>query len=123
MIPKFSCFFGFEDAEVDMDGVTIEEKDNAEIIAKSQENIEDLARELFNSKKLKYLNFQDVRGEKKAGHVLREQFELFLKAVSKAVFLSAEGVYEEEEVSVGSFFEEEEGLFGCNGNRFVRAYS
>ena len=37
--------------------------------------------------------------------MLIDNFEVFVKAVSKAVFLSAEGIYEEEGVSVGSFSE------------------
>lgn len=124
VIPKFSCFFGFNDQELERDQVDIDEKDHGEIVAHSQENLQSLAQELFSSKKLKYLNFQELRGEKKGEDVLRGQFELFMKAVSKAVFLSAEGIYEEEEqVNVGSFSEEEEGLFGWTGNRFVRAYS
>lgn len=63
--------------------------------------------------------------------MLRQQFEQFVKLVSRAVYLSAEGVYEEEseggeEVSVPSFFEEEEEEVSENGegmNRFARAYS
>lgn len=53
-----------------------------------------MARELFNSKKLKYLNFQEIRGEKTSTVELRENFTKFVGVVAKAVFLSAEGIYE-----------------------------
>lgn len=122
IIPKFSCFFGFQEEEKNVDQVWAEDKDSAQISEEAQDNVEHLARELFNSKRLKYLNLQEVWGAKKGGKELREQFEQFVKAVSKAVFLSAEGIYEEE-VSIASFSEDEMGLFGNSGNAFVRPYS
>ena len=64
-----------------------------------------MAQELFDSKKLKYLNFKDVKGQHQEEEVIREKFEEFVKKVSKAVYLSAEGVYEEEGPSVLSFSE------------------
>lgn len=80
-----------------------------------------MAKELFSSKKLKYLNLQEI-WDKKGSKEVRQEFEVFIKMVAKAVFLSAEGIYEEE-VSVGSFSEDEMGLFGHSGNSFIRAYS
>jgi hypothetical protein len=93
IIPKFSCFFGFQEEEKEVDQVWAEDKDSAQISEEAQDNVEHLARELFNSKRLKYLNLQEVWGAKKGGKEIREQFEQFVKAVSKAVFLSAEGIY------------------------------
>lgn len=78
-----------------MDGVDMDyDKDSKEIANASQEEVEELARELFNSKKLKYLNFQEIRGEKASNMVLREKFERFVGVVCRGVFLSAEGIYE-----------------------------
>ena len=110
MIPKFNSFFGFEGFEIEREDFSINSSETKEIVEKSEEDIEELAQELFDSKKLKYFNFKDIRGQKQNNQVLRQQFEQFVKIVSRAVYLSAEGVYEEEseggeEVSVPSFFE------------------
>ena len=123
VIPAFNCFYGFQDEEVELERASANEYKEAKEIKARSEEIEDLVRQLFASKKLKYLNFQEIKGEKVSGMMLIDNFEVFVKAVSKAVFLSAEGIYEEEGVSVGSFSEQEEGLFGESENRFVRAYS
>lgn len=72
-----------------MDRVSTEEKNSAEIVAKSEEGIQALAKELFFSRKLKYLNFQEIRGETLGGKEIQEQFELFVKSVARGVFLSA----------------------------------
>lgn len=66
-----------------------------EISEASCEGMEELARELFNSKKLKYLNLQEMKqcANKQAA---LNQFTIFIKSISKAVFLSAEGIYESE---------------------------
>jgi hypothetical protein len=61
----------------------------------SEKEIEELARELFISKRLKYLNFQEIRGEKSSKSILQNNFLTFIKMISKSVFLSAEGIYEE----------------------------
>jgi hypothetical protein len=58
--------------------------------------IEELGRELFFSKKLKLINFQDVKGVNKDRRVMKEHFITFLKVISKSVFLSAEGIYEDD---------------------------
>ena len=70
---------------------------------------------------MKYLNLQEG-WQKKGSKEVREEFEQFVRIVSKAVFLSAEGIYEEE-VSVGCFSEDEMGPFGYTGNSFIRSYS
>jgi hypothetical protein len=110
VLPKFNSFFGFEGFEIEREDFSINSSETKEIVEKSEEDIEELAQELFDSKKLKYFNFKDIRGQKQNNQVLRQQFEQFVKIVSRAVYLSAEGVYEEEseggeEVSVPSFFE------------------
>lgn len=98
--------------------------ETSEITDKAEEGIEKLAEELFNSKKLKYLNMKEVQGEKQEEKAVRRQFEGFVKKVSRAVFLSAEGVYEEEGPSILSFSEEEEEDVSEVGmNKFARAYS
>lgn len=56
--------------------------------------MEELAFELFSSKKLKYLNLQEVKGVRSKEDAKKE-FVKFVKSISKAVFLSAEGVYSE----------------------------
>jgi hypothetical protein len=51
------------------------------------------------------------------------EFTRFMKAISKAVFLSAEGVYEEE-TQISSFSEEEEDeSFASTGAKFARLFS
>jgi len=63
--------------------------DAKEVKKASEEDIESLAMELFRSKKLKYLNFSEIRARKNDSTVLKKEFVVFLKALSKAVFLSA----------------------------------
>jgi hypothetical protein len=107
IVPQFKRFFGFEDDEMELEEVSMEAADSAEVKAAAEEDIEQLAYELFLSKRLKYLNFQNVKGEKKQKAALRANFLVFVKAVSRAVFLSAEGIFDEE-IVVPDFSEEEE---------------
>jgi hypothetical protein len=85
--------------------------------------MEALALELFLSKKLKHINLQELRNSKLNRSQSISEFTLFLKAISKAVFLSAEGIYEEE-TQVSSFSEEEEDeSFPSTGAKFARLFS
>lgn len=86
--------------------------------------MEELARELFHSKKFKYLNLQEVKSTNLNRSESITEFTAFLKSISKAVFLSAEGIYEEETI-VSSFSEEEEDgdSFGSTGSKFARLFS
>lgn len=110
---------------MELEEVSMEAADSAEVKAAAEEDIEQLAYELFLSKRLKYLNFQNVKGDKKQRAVLRANFVVFVKAVSKAVFLSAEGIFDEE-IVVPDFSEEEEmdseQSLVEKGNRFVRTF-
>ena len=58
---------------------------------------------------------------------MREEFEGFVKKVSRSVFMSGEGVYQEEEVSgleLGSLsLSEKEEEVDSGMNRFARAFS
>jgi hypothetical protein len=87
--------------------------------------LEQLARELFYSKKLRLLNLAEGKLPRREKRALEEHFLAFLKAVSKSVFLSAEGFYEDE--TVAAIFSEEEEMeceeFELDGSRFVRAFS
>lgn len=95
ILPRFGCFFGLEGVEEHREGIDTEYKDVKDIAASACEDIEELAKEIFNSRKIRYLNFQDIKGAKMNNRVLKEEFEKFVSLVSKGVFLSAEGIYEE----------------------------
>jgi 1-deoxy-D-xylulose 5-phosphate reductoisomerase len=91
LFPSFSNFFGFEAEEKSFSNTLSFSDDSSisEIVEASEEGIEELARELFLSKKIKYLNLQEV----KSTHLNRSEsiveFTQFMKTISKAVFLSA----------------------------------
>jgi len=90
LIPQFKCFFGFEDDEKDCENNMYDDTNNNNEVREASENeIEELARELFHSKRLKYLNFQEIHGKKSSKNVLQDQFLTFIKTISKSVFLSA----------------------------------
>ena len=42
------------------------------------------------------MNLRDIKGEKLEKSVRRKEFEEFVKVVSKAVYMTAEGIYQEE---------------------------
>lgn len=97
MFAQFSGFFGFEGEEENIQSVDMYgEADLSEIKKAALDGVEELGHELFYSKKLKYLNLQGVLASKIEKQALKEQFTVLLKAISKSVFLSAEGVYEDE---------------------------
>jgi hypothetical protein len=97
LLPQFNCFFGFEGEEQDIDSVAMFGEPNlGEIRAAAAEGMEELGHELFYSKKLRYFNLQSVAESKAEKQVLKGHFIVLLKVLSKAVFLSAEGVYEDE---------------------------
>lgn len=98
IIPSFSNFFGFEDQESGFgNSLSLSDESNtSEIVEASGEGIEELARELFLSKKLKHVNLQELRSNNLNRSESISEFTGFMKAISKAVFLSAEGIYEEE---------------------------
>ena len=123
ILPRFNCFFGFQGFESQKESIDTNCLENEEIVEKSEEGIEELAQELFDSKKLKLLNFKDVKGQHQEEEVIREKFEEFVKKVSKAVYLSAEGVYEEEGPSVLSFSEQEEEDAFDGMKKLARAHS
>jgi hypothetical protein len=132
-LPSFRGFFGFEGQTMEREDLSFNCTPSSEIVASAAQGIGVIADELFDSKKIKILNFREARRGKAQEEVLREQFQQFVGAVARAVFLSAEGVFEEEtmEVEVGSFSEgEEEEAEGEEGGScfwkrrsFVRAYS
>jgi hypothetical protein len=62
---------GLEGEEEHREGIDTENKDIKEISAAACEDIEELAKELFNSRKIRYLNFQDIKGAKMNNRVLK----------------------------------------------------
>ncbi len=103
-----------------------EEADLKEIKRAALDGIEELGHQLFYSKKLKYLNLQGVLQSKVEKQELKGQFIVLLKAISKSVFLSAEGLYEDE-VRIPIFSEQDqeecEPFELEEANRFVRTFS
>lgn len=84
--------------------MTFNNSDFSTVSNASEEGIEKIVEELFNSKKLKYINLQEIRCLRGKRTDAKIYFSDFLKVISKAVFLSAEGIYEET-TEINSFSE------------------
>ena len=127
IIPSFKAFFDFEGLQSQKEETSMNFTETSEIAEKSEEGIQELAKEMFDSKKRKFLNLKEVKGKKENEGKLREEFEGFVKKVSRSVFMSGEGVYQEEEVSgleLGSLsLSEKEEEVDSGMNRFARAFS
>ena len=117
-LPQFSCFSGFSGQELFGAGVDYHNSSPEEVREWARKGIEQLANELFASRRLRYFNLRDIKGTKK-GDEAKQEFEVFLTKLSEALFLSAEGVYETEPV-VGMFEAEEE---MAQSPSFVRSHS
>ena len=72
IIPKFSCFFGFDgEMEHEDNSIDYSNSDVSDIKAQAEKDISALAEEIFNSKKLKYFNFKEIKGEKQNIYAIR----------------------------------------------------
>lgn len=105
LFPSFCSFNGFEEEEQFFEsGMTFNGSDYSTVSNASEEGVEKIVDDLFNSKKIKYINLQEIRSLRGKRTDAKIYFSDFLKVISKAVFLSAEGIYEET-TEISSFSE------------------